>query len=330
MLLFFGKLEARKKFDGELRSVVILAQEKIGDAILLTPLFKMLRRTLPRVKISVVVFSPIASFFERDPNVDVVYRVKENYLAYFRTILKQKFDLLFCPKDHPSFTFLYQSRLIPARHRVGIYHPYHEGYFHHQIRLDFHQHVIEKNCALLAYLGISYSPADCRPYLPEEEVSPAVRDFVSQISGKFVVGINLCAGEKDREWSLSRWEEFLRQMKQPTVVFSTPDRESDKRRLEESFPFVLKSPQTGSIYEAGQIIRHLKLLVSPDTSLIHVASCYDTPVVGLYRSFSIHLDRFYPYLVPNRIIVSPTHRIEDIPVEQVVQAVEEMLDGDFR
>ena len=325
MLRILGPLPRRDSFTGTLDSMVILAQEKLGDAILLTPLLKNLRRARPQAKIHVVCVSSVYHFFERDPHVDVVYRVKENYPAYFRRIRRQRFDLLFSTKDHSSFTFLYQSRLIGARLRVGIDHPDHEGFFNHLIRRDFHQHMIEKNCSVLDYLGVPYRPEDCRPYLPPEEISAEVSRFVGEMAGKNAVGINLSAGERSREWSFEKWQALLPHLPEPVVVLAMPERYGDKQELERRFPQILQSPRTGNLYEAGQIIRNLRLLISPDTSLIHVASCYNTPVIGLYRTDPVHLARFAPYLVPHRMLVSGSSRIEDIPVEDAIDAVQDIL-----
>jgi len=320
-----GSVEQKPRFEGSLDSIAILAQEKMGDAILLTPLFRNVRRAYPAVKIHVIAMSPIYPFFESDPHVDVVYRVKQNWIAYLSRIRNERFDVLFSTKDHPSFSFLLQSRLIKARFRVGIYHPYHEGFFHHLIERDFHQHIVEKNCALLDFLNIPYTREDCRPYLPEEKISDAVKTFVSLTKHRKCIGINLSAGESNREWPLKKWKAFLAKVKRPMVVFATADRIADKRILEKSFDHVISSPQTRSIREAGEMIRCLGVLVSPDTSLIHVASCTRTRVVGLYKADRDHVRRFYPYMIPNRMIISKTNRVEDIPVESVVGAVEELL-----
>lgn len=324
-LSLFGTADKKEKFDGKLRSIVILAQEKLGDAILLTPLLRILRRAVPDLSIHVVTYSSVHAFFERDPNVDVVHKGKNHYWSLYKAMRHRRFDLLYNTKDHPSFTFLYQSRIIPARHRVGIDHPGHDGFFNYMIEVDFHQHIIEKNCALLDYVGIPYTKEDCRPYLPEGNVSEAVDAFINEISDMKVIGINLSAGEKNREWPEEKWVRLAKSIGQPIMILSMPNRHSEKRRLESTLKEVIPSPQTQSIYEAGRIIEHLDLLVTPDTSLVHVASCYGTKVVGLYRADEVHYKRFYPYLTPNRIVISPTNRIDDIPVNEVMKATRDML-----
>lgn len=325
LLTLVGSVDEKDRFEGPLNSIIIQAQEKIGDAILLTPLLRLLRTALPDAEIHLVTYSSVYAFFRNDPHIDEVHRGKNHYAAFYKAIRGREFDVLYSTKDHFSFTFVYQARLIPARYRVGIEHPLHAGFFHRLIRLDFHQHVVEKNCALLNLLNIPYRKEECRPYLPEGDVSEPVRKFATQLSTLKPVGINLSAGEKEREWTLEKWVDLVGRMDQPVVVLAMPDRAQDKHFLETRFDHVIPSPQTRSIYDAGQIIQRLKVLISPDTSLVHVASCYGTPVAGLYRADLDHIERFYPYAVPHRVLASPTHRITDIGVESVLNAVDELM-----
>ncbi len=321
IVMLYGRIEERGPFEGPVDSIIIIAQEKLGDAILLTPLLRNLRRALPHAEIHVAAMRRNIHFFESDTNVDAVYRLKPNYISYFRALRKKRFDLLFNTKDHPSFTYLAQSRFIRARYRVGIYHPGHEGFFNHLIRMDHFRHIIEKNCRLLDFLGIPYDEEDTRPSLPQGRISREMSTFLSDISGTEFLAANLSAGDRNREWPLEMWIDLLGRLERKVIILSTPDRVGDKRALEEMFDHVLPSPPTRSIFEAGEIIKHARLLISPDTSLIHAASCTATPVVGLYRADPNHTRRFYPYLVPNQSLVSTTDCISDIPVGDALDAV---------
>jgi ADP-heptose:LPS heptosyltransferase len=327
VLWCIGRLPEQNDFSGPLDSIVILAQEKAGDAILLTPLIRNLHHTLPHTKIHLVsATSTVYEFYKNDPAVYRAYWIKASYPAYFRTMRRQRFDLLFSAKDHPSFTFLYQARLLKARFRVGIAHPYHQGFFNHLIDREFHRHIIEKNCALLDFLGVRYRPEDCRPYLPEQPVSRTVTTLALQIAHQQVIGINLSAGDPDREWSLAKWRVFMKRIdsKQPVLVLAMPERGPDKHALRHEFSNVIISPDTSNLYEAGWLVCQLAALVTPDTALVHVASCYNVPVVGLYRADADHARRFYPYLVPHRQLLSTTYRIEDIPVDDAITALGEL------
>ena len=324
LIHFAGARSPERRPPAEVRSIMILAQEKLGDAILMTPLFVHLRHLFPHAEIVVAAFSPAGRFFRADPHVDRVEFVKENWLRFLRRY-RGKVDLLFNSKDHPSFTFLFATAALNARHSAGFAHPFHRGYFNHVLDVPFHQHIVEKYCDFLRYLGGNPSAESCRPYLPDGEISPEVRQFMRSQGATAVLAVNLSAGEKDREWPLERWEEFLAEVRRPAIVLAMPARSGDKRRLESRFQHVIPSPATATIFDAAEIVRGVRCLVTPDTALVHVASCFDIPVVGLYRADPDHVQRFHPLSSHHRCLVSPSYRVEDIDVNEVVQAVEEML-----
>lgn len=321
-----GPLPEKPKPEGEISSVMILAQEKLGDCILLTPTIRLLKTHMPDLEISLVCFSRIsAGFFEQDPNISAVYRVKENIRKYYRFGWNKQVDVLFNTKDHPSFNFMIQTLFIKARFKVGIYHDYHPNYFNFLFHVDFYSHVIEKNALIARYLGISYSEKELKPYLPPAEIRPEIKELAVTLSGKKVIGLNLSAGNPDREWTVENWKNLISLMGKEVIVFAVGDRIEDKKTLEAFSARVIPSPDTKSIFEAGELISKLDLLITPDTSQIHVASCFGIPVCGLFQAGNLHSGRFYPYGIPYRTVQSDSYRVADIKPDAVWVAVKELL-----
>lgn len=320
------KQHSNQKFTGKLDSVAILATEKIGDSVLLTPLLRNLRHHFPKLEIHIIcVKKASADFFRNDPHVTAVHFIKE-FIDYTRNVLSRKFDLLFNVKDGPSTTFLLQTVLIRARVKVGHQNPYHEGLFNHLLQVDFNTNMALKNCSLLSFLSITIPKEECRPYLPPAAVSSALTSFISKIEPGHFIGINISAGKMNRYWMETKWSALIARFSHlQFMVFSAPDDREMKSRLEKAHNNVTLSPPTRNIYEVGQLVNVLRLLVTPDTSLIHVASCYNTPVIGLYTNAPAEQSRFGPFLIEYELIVSDTPQVSDIDVEAVASALQRQL-----
>lgn len=313
-------------YRGSLNSVVILASERYGDVILLTPLIKNLRTAFPGISIHIIAFKKsIYEFLRYDPHITKVYYAKGAYITYAKDVLFRKFDLLFNPKDAPSFNFLLQSVLISARFKTGHRHDLHAGLYDYLISTDYNSHVSQRNCALLQLLEVPLTKADCLPYLPPMPVSQELHDFAHQLDSCSIAGINISASTGDKYWHSEKWSELLDAFgDQKFVVLSAPKDIGIKKKLEQEHDNVLFSPGTKNLFEAGEIIKRLKVLVSPDTSLVHVASCYNTSLIGLYRN-RVDSSRFRPLSETYDIILSPTERVADIAVEDVRKSVEVIL-----
>jgi ADP-heptose:LPS heptosyltransferase len=68
----------------------------------------------------------------------------------------------------------------------------------------------------------------------------------------------------------------------------------------------------------------MALLVSPDTGLVHVASSFGIPVVGLYTPNEEHLPLWYPWRTPN-IVLTGDGSVAEIPVSYVLKASSELI-----
>ena len=308
-------------------SIVILARECYGDCIMLTPLIGTLRREYPELSIYIIAFSRIIfNFFSADTNVTAVYHAKREMKRYYKEILSKKFDLLFNPKDHPSTHFLIQSMLINARHKVGHFNPHHEGLFDQLITLEPNTHESAKNLSLLSAIG-STTVQLCKPYLPPMPVCSETASFLKTLQTGKYIGINISAGHIGGHRTLEQWSQLIKSFTDETfIILSAPKELEEKRKLERLHSNVLQSPSTQNIFEVGEIVKKLMLLITPDTSLVHIAACSDTPIIALYRKYLADRTQFGPLSSLQKIIISPTPDIIDIDSSEVTAALHSMLE----
>jgi len=327
-LQFMAKRRQKQPcLDKPLESIVILAKERYGDSIMLTPLIGALRREYPELSIYIITFSQIIfNFFSADPNITAVYYTKKNIVRYCKGILSKKFDLLFNPKDHPSTNFLLHSMLIRARYKTGHLNPFHEGLYDHLIDLPINTHESEKNLSLLSIINAQKQPQKQKPYLPPLPISENITDFLKTLVPTLCIGINISAGHNGGHRTINQWSELIRNFPKETfIILSAPDDLHTKKELERQHANVRLSPSTQNLNEVGEIVKNLKILISPDTALIHVASCFDTPLIGLYRKSLVDHNQFGPLSQLQKVIVSPTPDVIDIESDSVAASLREMI-----
>jgi heptosyltransferase III len=316
----------RTTLRSEPESVVILARECYGDVIMLTPLIAALKKKHPATKIYIVAFTQIVcNFFRADRNVAGTYHAKRELGRYFFGFLPRKYDLLFNSKDHKSTSFLLQSRLIRARYKVGFRNNGNESLFDYLLDLPLGTHESQRNLALLQVID-GQTPETPRPYIPEMPVSADISNILERLPDNSYVGINISAGTPGGHRTVEQWSELIRSFPEERfVIFSAPGDLEEKRRIEAPHPNVLPTPPTKNLYEVWKIIDKLKLLVTPDTSLVHIAACSDKPVVALYRYNPNDSRLFAPLSTLQEIITSSTQEVMDIDNRLVSETVEKIL-----
>jgi ADP-heptose:LPS heptosyltransferase len=111
----------------------------------------------------------------------------------------------------------------------------------------------------------------------------------------------------------------------PLILYSPPDFEAASA-IHRSEPGALVSPVTPSILHLAALIRGVTLLVSPDTSVIHLAASSGIPVVGMFLRFDPSLPKWYPWNVKSEVLMASDHiSLDSVSPEMVSGAVRTLV-----
>ena len=325
----------------KLQRVIFLRPEKIGDMVISLPTFEALRKAYPHIKISVLASPGNQSLIAQDPGFDQVFLYRKEWgdIDRLKQVRSAKFDAVFDMIDGDSVTTLFYSQLLGrGAVRIGIGKEKHARYydFNHVHEDGIGGHIVDNTLKLLEPLGIDVSNVTgfVPPYIPNES-QERVDSFIGQTTRPedLVLGLNLSAGRPNRIWPGEATEELCRRLLEEMpdlrlVLIATPeDRERGAHLLDTiSDSRLLLVPDKLSLLDVSALISHLRLLISPDTSLIHIARSFRVPVVGLYNKAGKNFRRWQPYRqVEGAIVGDHIDTIFDITPLQVLQRVQLML-----
>ena len=301
-----------------INSAIVLIPELYGDTILMTPFLRALSSVAPSAQITVVGSGPGVRLLKHDSRVHETIDLRDTSSQERRALSGQTFDVLFSTKDHPSFTNLRLVRRIKASYRIGFNHPGHHGFFDHLVDRPEQMPVWEKTAGLVTPLvADSNSTEGLGPYMPDGPISPEVSEFVAeQMAFRRVIAVNLSASKAEKRWPIDRWEDLLSGVVGPIVVLAAPEHAADRLLLESRLPCVIPAPATTSLFDVGHIVKHAGFLVTTDTAAVHIASCFDTPVLALYRN-PRDLAKFPPLSRVNQVLLAFDDNLASISVEKV-------------
>lgn len=303
-----------------IESILILAQEKLGDAVLLMPFLKALNARFPSARVDVLCSRKNRYLFDAVPFVNRTGVYRDRSPGWWREFRQRPYQLFYNPKDHPSITANTISRKVSAQVRIGLDHPRHRRHYNHLLPNPEGVHRVEKNAALLAGYGASF-PLD--NYLPLTTEHLSRGKSILQDKRGFSIGINLSSGSVYRKWPGEYWDKVIKDIilssdSTRVLLFATPKDRDLAWQLKTEFNQRIVFPlDTRDLLEAAGILKHCKLLISPDTSLIHVAAAVGVPVLGLYTRDRRNLQLFGPYRVPHEIISSTDSTLSAIKPQMV-------------
>lgn len=325
LLRISGRRVQPSPFSGQqVNSAAVLIPELFGDAILTTPLIHALSSVAPAAEITVVGNGPGVRLLEHDERVSRAIDLRQASRQERYALFRRRFDLLLSTKDHPSFTNLRLVRRIDAGYRIGFDHPGHRDFFNHLVERPEQMPVWEKTTGLVEPLGAA---PRSRPYLPDGPVSTAVKEFVAtHMAGRQVIAVNISASKPQKRWPTARWEELLSGVAGPVAVLAAPEHTTDRHELESKLSEAIPSPMTANLFDVGHIVRHAAVLLTTDTATVHVASCFDTPVLVLYRS-ARDLAKFPPLSERSEVLLARAEDLLSISVAEVREALEDFHGG---
>lgn len=312
-------------------TVVFLRLNRIGDALVSTPLLQLIKERFG-CRTVVVASSQNYFIFANNPYIDhvIVYRkgsrgiwdARQAAQAFQPTAVIDLHEQL-------STTVSLLAGLLRAPYKVAIRKRNAKLFTHTVPDLDpARYHVVER----LGHIAAAFGPEADRPalrltYRVSDEALRKARDFLRpHFPGPHrFVGVNMSAGGEARFWGVENYERLVAALRArgltPVMMTAPADWERVTRRLDPAQVFC-----SASFEEFAALISQLVVLFSPDTAAVHVAATYHIPVFGLHVAERPGQLNWYPYGSRYDWIITP-NAVADIPFADVWRQFSEFLEG---
>ena len=112
------------------------------------------------------------------------------------------------------------------------------------------------------------------------------------------------------------------------VILTSPDKLLEKRQLisELGLDFVIPSYNTKTIIDAAALIEQLDLIITPDTSIVHIAASFDKPVVSIHENNKDSFRLWAPTSTLSKtVFASSSYGLFDYSVDDVIKSATDFL-----
>lgn len=271
----------------DIRSLLIMRPGGIGDAVLLTPIIKVLLKVYPECKIDILAEKRNAPAFHLATGIRTVFLY--DTLAGFSSSLRNRYDVVIDTEQWYRMSAVI-ARLVRAPVKIGFGTNERRRMFTHVIRYDTDAYETDNFLALLKPLGV-----ECKRdsgaitlRLPQDSVSKADHLLQPLCSEPFVV-IFSGASIPEKRWGADRFRrvaELLSAFGIKTVVVGGKE---DRRQGEVIAGGGLGLNLAGltSLPETAAVIKKSALLISGDSGVLHIAVGLGVPTVSLFGPGSV-------------------------------------------
>jgi ADP-heptose:LPS heptosyltransferase len=97
------------------------------------------------------------------------------------------------------------------------------------------------------------------------------------------------------------------------------------QKITEPFPEVLLSPETNTFDQFAALVQKLWILITPDTSAVHLAAAFSIPSVVMYVQSNKELRIWEPYGSLSETVVTDIDDLGQISQTEVFNAVDRLI-----
>ena len=332
------------KFDiKKARNILFLRYDRIGDMVITTPVFRELKLAYPEINISVLASKLNRGVLVNNPYVDKIYtNHKNNLLGDLPTLLKlrkMKFDV--CIEfDHSVIPHaIIRLRIIKPKKVISVFK---EGRYGLQGKeLEIYDYYTEKpkNSHFRDIWLNTLNPFNVKPeskkydlFCTDQQKKKAI-NFLLQFQNKIIIGINLEGAIKGKRITSDKLKAICRGLYQANkdvqiVLLSSPKTYEDIIRLSKNMglSYVFSSYKTESILDVAALIQNLQLVITPDTSIVHIASAFNVPVVSIHENNNNSYRLFAPKSQYSKTVFSQSVKgIDGYSVNELIRYSDELI-----
>ena len=286
-ILVKGKLDSFRNP----KKILLLRQDRIGDVLVSVAFIKKLKTILPKSSIDIVLSHRNKSVLFTVSNlINNNFILDKGVIGYFKLISqlrKQGYDIVIDLLDNASSTSSILTRFTNAKFKLGFDKGNRKVYTHIvEIPNKQENHIIERlNSLLLPFVGSSSNEESFSFELSKDSYAKA-DELLGHKSDKLRLGINLSGSNQSKNWGTGNYIAFLKGMNSlnknvEVKLFTTKSNENQLNEISKVVPN-LAAPFVNSFEQFAAMISTCDIVLTPDTSVVHLCTAYDIPCVALY------------------------------------------------
>lgn len=321
----------------KIKKILILRYDRIGDLLVSEPMIRNARALAPKANISVLLgknnLSAKSSIYPYVNNIYLYEKNLKSILNLVSNLKREKYDLIIDLFDKPSNTSALIMKLAKPRFTLGLDKENRNCYNFTSDRLNpLKDHIVERTANLLTAFGCNPKDLDLSLTYPVSPEKLSKIEKYPEFQQDNIFGINLSGSNSSKYWGETRYIEFIEKLliTKPhynPVIFFTKDYSAEAERIAKATGAKLAGEFAGfDEYAAG--VSKCQVLLTPDTSAVHLASAFKIPCLALYnQNFETLTDSipWFPYKTKFAYWGTKNGDLQEITSDEVIKYVVDNL-----
>jgi ADP-heptose:LPS heptosyltransferase len=304
-------------------NLLFIRLNRIGDALVTTPLLWEIKQQLG-CQIIVLADKKNHFVFKNNPSIDkvIVFNKKLSDFFNFNKLLKdESIEAIVDLHDDVSTTVSFLVAIAKIRLKFGLKKSNYSVYSHTVEKLNPRSnHVIERILNLSSIFNLKIDKRNVSvKYFPTDPEKQIASNQLEQMNpgSKFLIGINISAGSDARFWGVENYKKLLTTLSKyqsRIIIFCS---EKDLHFAKQIIDVNSIYPTTDSFGIFASAILNLNFLITPDTSIVHIASIKRIPIFGLYVKYKTDDMIWSPYNTDFEYVETEEPTLSNVSFDEV-------------
>ena len=277
--------------NNNIKSILFLRYDgKIGDMVVNSLMFREIKKVYPDTKIGVITRGAAIDIIKNNPNVDEIYEYHKDRKKIKDLALKikeEKYDLLIDFSEMLRVNQMMLINLCGARINIGLDRKDWKLFdLSIESGKDFKwtEHITNRYLAYLIKLGLKKENIDISYdiYLKNEK---KYEIFFNKIKENKKLILNPYGASKHKSFSIETLENIINYLKDKDIAIILVyfgDKYEELKFLEKKYKYVYIPKKIESILDTAILIKKSDYVISPDTSIVHIASAFNKKMITVY------------------------------------------------
>lgn len=272
---------------------LIIRFSSIGDIVLTTPVVRCLRKKYPESEIHYLTKKAFAGIVESNPNIKKVHCLQNDLKRTIEDIKSENFDFII-DLHHNLRTI----RIKKALKKVPFY-SFHKLntrkwiYTNFRINLMPHKHIVDRYMQTVASLGVMNDGGGLDYFIPENEI--VKNDDIPFSHSQGYIAVVIGAAHYTKKLPVQKLIELCLLIDYPIILLGGNEDYYNGLKISKKDPIkIYNACGKFSLNESADLLRRSKMVISPDTGLMHIAAAFEKNILSVWGN-TVPSFGMYPY-----------------------------------
>ena len=273
--------------------ILVIRFSSIGDIVLTTPVIRALKEQRPDVEMHYLTKAIFKSLLEHNPHIDKLVTFERSYQEVLQELKAENYDRVIdlhhnirtlklkmaLGKPSNSFPKLNIRKWLLVRLK--------------KISMP-DVHVVDRYFLAVERLGVKNDQKHCEFILSDDQRVDPEKEF--GIKTKSYLAVAVGAQFFTKRMPVHKLVEILSQIEQPVVLCGGPMDQKFANEVISSLPDkkIFSACGRYSLGQSASIVEQSAAILTNDTGLMHIATCFGVPVISVWGNTVPELG-MYPY-----------------------------------